>query len=51
MLKGEKERRERKSVALLAQFRTSSGANGKSKCFAHLPIFCPSVWIPMTKES
>jgi hypothetical protein len=41
VLKGEKERREKESVAFLAQFRASSGANGKSKCFAHLPMFSP----------
>jgi hypothetical protein len=38
VLKGENERREKESVALLAQFRASSGANGRTNV---LPI-CPS---------
>jgi hypothetical protein len=50
VLNGEKERREKESVALLAEFRVSSGANRKSKYFIHLLIFCPACLDPIEKE-
>jgi hypothetical protein len=50
VLKGEKEKREKESVALLAQFITSSGANGKSNCFAHLPSFAHMFGSPWQKK-
>jgi hypothetical protein len=50
VLNGEKERREKESVALLAEFRVSSGANRKSKCFIHLPIFYAACLDLMVKK-